>query len=93
MERTLPEVVLSAPDRKALQRTVRMKTTEQRIVLRSRIVLLSAAGLADLAVARQLGVNPHTVRLWRQRFREQGLAGLEDAPGKRSIRQQHAIQV
>jgi transposase len=33
-------------------------------------------------VARQLGVNRHTARLCRQRFREQGLAGLEDAPGR-----------
>ena len=82
MEPTFSEIVLSDVDRKALERTVRMKTSEQRSVLRSRIVLLSAAGMADLAVARQLGVNRHTVRLWRQRFCEQGLAGLEDAPGR-----------
>jgi transposase len=82
MEPTFPEIVLSDADRKALERTVRMKTSEQRGVLRSRIVLLSAAGVADLVVARQLGVNRHTVSLWRQRFREQGLAGLEDAPGR-----------
>jgi transposase-like protein len=59
-----------------------MKTSEQRSVLRARIVLLSAAGQPDLAVARQLGVNRHTMRLWRQRFRERSLAGLEDAPGR-----------
>jgi transposase len=82
MEPTFPEIVLSEPDRKALERTVRMKTSEQRNVLRARIVLMSAAGEPDLAVARQLGVNRHTVRLWRQRFRERGLAGLEDAPGR-----------
>ena len=82
MEPTFPEIVLSEPDRKALERTVRMKTSEQRNVLRARIVLMSAAGEPDVAVARQLGVNRHTVRLWRQRFRERGLAGLEDAPGR-----------
>ncbi len=43
---------------------------------------MSAAGEPDLAVARQFGVNRHTVKLWRQRFRERGLAGLEDAPGR-----------
>ena len=78
----LAEIVLSEVDRNALERTIRNKTSEQRSVLRARIVLLSAAGEADLAVARQLGVNRHTVRLWRQRFREQGLAGLMDAPGR-----------
>ena len=41
-----------------------MKTSEQRSVLRSLIVLLSAVGMVDLAVARQLGENGHTVRLW-----------------------------
>jgi hypothetical protein len=69
-------------DRNVLERTVRMKTLEQRMVLRARIVLLSAAGEPDLAVARRLGVNRHTVRLWRQRFREGGVAGLDDAPGR-----------
>jgi hypothetical protein len=43
---------------------VRMKTSEQRSVLRSLIVLLSAVGMVNLAVARQLGENRHTVRLW-----------------------------
>ncbi len=82
MELTFSEIVLSGPDRNALERTVRSKTSQQRSVLRARIVLMSAAGEPDLAVARQLGVNRHTVRLWRQRFRERGLAGLEDAPGR-----------
>jgi transposase len=82
MERFLAEIELSEPDRNVLERTVRSKTSEQRSVLRARIVLLSAGGEPDRAVARQLGVNRHTVRLWRQRFREQGLAGLEDAPGR-----------
>jgi transposase len=79
---SFPEIVLTDLDRNALERTVRSKTSEQRRVLRARIVLLSAAGQPDRAVAQQLGVNRHTVRLWRQRFGEQGLAGLEDAPGR-----------
>ncbi len=78
----LSDIVLSEPDRSALERTVRNKTSEQRRVLRARIVLLLAAGEPDQAVARQLGVNRHTVRLWRQRFGEHGVAGLEDAPGR-----------
>jgi len=73
---------LSEDDHKALQQVVRRKTSEQRSVLRARIVLMSAEGKPDLDVAEQLGVNRHTVRLWRQRFRDQGLAGLTDAPGR-----------
>src|SRR5208282_2183550 len=82
MGSTFTEIVLSELDRSALERTVRSKTSEQRSVLRARIVLLSAAGEPDRVVAQRVGVNRHTVRLWRQRFREQGLAGLEDAPGR-----------
>lgn len=82
MQDALSEVVVSQADRDALERIIRMKTSEQRAVLRARIVLLSAAGLADVAVARQTGTNRHTVRLWRKRFSEQGLAGLQDAPGR-----------
>ncbi len=82
MSGSFTEIVLTDLDRSALERTVRSKTSEQRSVLRARIVLLSAAGQPDRAVAQQLGVNRHTVRLWRQRFGEQGLAGLEDAPGR-----------
>lgn len=82
MESALSEVTVSEADRKALERIIRMKTAEQRVVLRARIVLLSAAGHSDLAVAQQTGCNRHTVRLWRRRYGQQGLAGLQDAPGR-----------
>ncbi|HWG21001.1 MAG TPA: hypothetical protein VG225_10775 [Terracidiphilus sp.] len=50
----LPEMVLNELDWNALERTVRNETSEQRRVLRARIVLLSAAGEPELVVARQL---------------------------------------
>jgi len=73
---------LSEADCAALQRVLSSRTSEQRLVLRARIVLLSAEGRTDGAVAAQVGVNRHTVRLWRQRFGDQGLAGLVDATGR-----------
>jgi transposase/transposase-like protein len=76
------EFPLGEDDREVLRQVVRRKTSEQRSVLRASIVLLSAEGKPDLEVAEQLGVNRHTVRLWRERFRDQGLAGLNDAPGR-----------
>jgi transposase len=75
-------IILSESDRRTLERIVHMKTSEQREVLRARIVLLAGEGHADLVVAEQLHVNRHTVRLWRKRFVEAGLAGLRDAPGR-----------
>lgn len=82
MKPALSGVVLGESEREALERVVGRKSSEQRAVLRARIVLLCAAGNPDGAVAQQLGINRHTVRLWRQRYVEQGLAGLRDAPGR-----------
>jgi len=46
-------------------------------------VLAAAEGQSDNAIARGLAVNRKTVRLWRERFVEQGLDSLwEVAPGR-----------
>ncbi|MDQ5863082.1 MAG: IS630 family transposase [Actinomycetota bacterium] len=76
------EAVLSEADRDTLARMSRKGKAAQRDVLRARIILLTAEGESDLAVAEQLQINRHTVRLWRQRFAEKGLAGLTDTPGR-----------
>jgi transposase-like protein len=45
------------------------------VVLRARIILLAADGLTNSQIARTLGVEADTVRLWRQRWRTfQGVA-------------------
>ena len=38
----------------------------------------SAEGLTNAAVAKRVGVTPHTVGKWRRRFREAGIQGLHD---------------
>ena len=48
------------------------------MVLRAHIVLRCAQGLANHAMARELGVNRKTVILWRNRFAQSGLDGLRD---------------
>jgi hypothetical protein len=53
------------------------------VALRCRIVLATAKGQSDVAIAQQLSVNRKTVVLWRQRFAEQRLDGLwKIAPGR-----------
>ena len=47
---------------------------------RARIVLRSAEGVAIGRVADELGVGIMTVKLWRRRYAQAGLAGLADAP-------------
>ena len=70
----LPALELTADERHALEALVRRHTAPQHLVLRARIVLLAAAGLNNSQIARTLGVEADTVRLWRQRWR--GFAGL-----------------
>jgi len=47
---------------------------------RARIVLACLHGKRNDEVARELGVRPNTVGLWRRRFAQSGIAGLRDAP-------------
>jgi transposase len=74
------EIKLGPADRAVLEGWVRAPRTEQRRVVRARIVLLPAAGLGTGAIAEQLGMRSSTVSKWRGRFGRLGLAGLEDAP-------------
>jgi transposase len=70
-------------DRATLERWVRAPTTPQRIVLRSRMVLLLSEGLSAREVARRLRVSRHTVDLWRKRYQVEGCEALTyDRPGR-----------
>jgi transposase len=73
MAYTSVPIHLTDEDRVILEKNVRSTTTEQRIVLRSRIVLF-----AD--IARELNTRPGTVSKWRVRFSKDGMKGLFDAP-------------
>ena len=54
------------------------------LVQRARIILASAEGLNNSAVAKRVGVTPQTVGKWRRRFRAAGIEGLHDElrPGR-----------
>jgi transposase len=74
---------LSAADEEKLGHWIAAHGTPQQVALRCRIVVAAAAGSSDVAIAKQLSVNRHTVKLWRKRFAEEGLDGLWDiAPGR-----------
>lgn len=74
---------LAPADRELLMRWTRATTTPQRVLVRSAVILLAAAGLNDARIARELGVTRRTVALWRQRFRAGGPQSLlSDAPGR-----------
>jgi len=74
------ELSLSDEERSALERLVRRRTSAQAMALRARIILASATGSPNAAVAGGLGVTPATVGKWRRRFVTSRLEGLFDEP-------------
>lgn len=63
-----------------LERLSRSRSGEVRSAQRARIVLACLRGRRNDEIAREMGLRPNTVGMWRQRFAERGLAGLKDAP-------------
>ncbi|WP_280238064.1 IS630 family transposase [Nocardia abscessus] len=79
--RSGPDLVVTEAQRRELVRGARAATSTQAYALRCRIVLACAEpGAFNTHVAAEVGVSAMTVRKWRGRFIEYGLAGLADEP-------------
>jgi transposase-like protein/transposase len=78
--RPMTPLSLAAEERERLEEWARQPTTAQALAERSRIVLESASGCSNVAVARQLGVALVTVGRWRRRFLQRRLEGLLNQP-------------
>ena len=50
--------------------------TPQQVALRCRLVLASAGGQSDTAIASTFGVNRHTVHLWHRRVLKEGIQAV-----------------
>lgn len=79
-----------------MRRVVRAHKSEQRMVLRAKIVLLAALGLTNCEIAQQLEVSVKTVRKWRERFGLDRMEGLLDAerpgrPANFSVTERHDL--
>jgi len=79
--RIAPHVALDADQQSRLEAIVRSRKLPARLLERSRIVLLAAAGKQNKQIAAELKITPEKAARWRKRYLEQGLVGLEkDAP-------------
>ena len=58
------------------------RVVPHRQVLRARIILMAAEGVANQAIADRLGTSRPSVLKWRARFEEAGIDGLEEAEGR-----------
>jgi transposase len=69
-------IAVREADKAALERIVRAPTTEQRVVLRARIVLLTGEGAGTGSICQRLATTTSTVTLWRNRYEAEGVGGL-----------------
>ena len=77
---------LSPSDQATLKGWVADRNTPQKLVWRSRIVLLSAAANGTMSIMRAVGKSKPTVWRWQERYLAEGIGGLQrDAtrPGRK----------
>lgn len=77
---TAMRIVLTTAERRVLEQRVARVRTEQRDLVRARIVLAAAAQLSNAQIAADLNLTEDTVRKWRGRFATHRLDGLRDLP-------------
>lgn len=82
MARPLPRMDLTPEERQELERIVRADSSEQRAVLRARIILLADECRSTEEIMNVLGISKPVVVKWRSRFARDRLNGLRDAPGR-----------
>jgi len=77
-----PRITLTDNEQAQLESLTRAHTTPQALAFRCRLILRAAAPNhpTNLRLATEMHCDRHTVRLWRTRYRAQGLPGLQDAP-------------
>ncbi len=79
--RVAPTVTLSDEQREQLEMFSRGRSLPLRLVQRTRVVILAAAGRQDMEIGQELGITRQTASRWRKRYLRSGVAGIEkDAP-------------
>ena len=74
------EISLSSTEEGELRKRAAKYTLPYFQVVRAKMVLLAAQGLSNDEIAACLGTRREVVSLWRKRFFEERLAGLEERP-------------
>jgi hypothetical protein len=77
-------IALSADEERELRRRAAKYTLPYFEVVRARMILLAAEGLSNDDIADRLDTRREVVSMWRKRFFEERLAGLEERarPGR-----------
>ena len=79
--RTSPfQILLSKQEKRELERRANKYTLPYYQVVRAKMILLAHEGLSNDLIADRLAARREVVSLWRKRFFEQRLRGLDDRP-------------
>ena len=73
-------IVVSPEDRLELERIVRSRRAERRMVERAEVVLAAADGLPAREIAARVGCSAKLAGRWRARYERDGIDGLRDQP-------------
>ena len=76
--RKLAPLKVSEADRTQLQGVANSTTMPHALVLRARMILASAEGITNAAVAHRVGASPQAVGKWRKRYLDGSIQGLHD---------------
>jgi len=90
------QVVLTAEQREQLEAISRSRTMPAALVMRARIILMSAADKSNQEIMRQLKVSHGVVWKWQRRFLDLGVTGLDDElrPGRpRSVSDEQVAEL
>jgi hypothetical protein len=81
MPRSSPyQIVLSLEEDRELRRVAAKYTLPYFQVLRAKMILLAAEGMGNDQIAARLNTRREVVSMWRKRFFERRLEGLEEIP-------------
>src|SRR5690242_11364227 len=67
---------VSPADRRRLEAIVADRNSPQKRVWRAKVALAAADGYGTTAIGRRVGLSRPSVRRWRERFTQEGIAGL-----------------
>src|SRR5215218_3898730 len=67
---------VSPADRLRLEAVVTDRNSRQKHVWRAKVVLAAADGCGTAAIGRRAGLSRPSVRRWRERFAQEGVASL-----------------
>ena len=74
------KIEICAADRETLPKWKRSPSTPQKLERRADIILAAAEGLNNKAISERGLGSEQTICLWRKRYAEYGIEGLEDQP-------------